>query len=115
MSTTYADLYANQGADTVFLMTLTDDNDATLDLTGYTVRAKFARHWSSTTKYNFLAEVATPATAGAITLRLFADGTDDIKSGRYQYDIETVYDFNGQITVERVMEGVLYLEPSITK
>ena len=113
--TTYTDLYANQGADTVFLITLVDDNDVTVDLTGYTVRAKFARHHSSSTKYEFLAEVGNPPTAGAITLRLFSDETDNIKPGRYQYDVETVYDNNGTVTVERVAEGVLYLEPSITK
>lgn len=113
--TTYTDLYANQGADTVFLITLVDDNDVTVDLTGYTVRAKFAKHHSSSTKHDFLAEVANPPTAGAITLRLFNEGTDLIKAGRYQYDVETVYDNNGTVTVERVAEGVLYLEPSITK
>lgn len=115
MPTSYVDLYANQGADTVFLISLADDNDVTIDLTGYTVRAKFAKHHSSNTKYSFLAEVAPPSTAGVVTLRLFSADTDNIKPGRYQYDVETVYDNNGQVTVERVVEGVLYLEPSITK
>lgn len=113
--TTYTDLYANQGADTVFLISLADDNDVTIDLTGYTVRAKFAKHHSSSTKHEFVAEVAPPATSGVISLRLFSADTDAIKAGRYQYDVETVYDFNGQLTVERVAEGILYLEPSITK
>jgi hypothetical protein len=115
MPTSYVDLYANQGADTVFLISLADDNSVTIDLTGYTVRAKFAKHHSSSTKYEFLAEVAPPSTAGVVTLRLFSVDTDNIKPGRYQYDVETVYDNNGQVTVERVAEGVLYLEPSITK
>lgn len=115
MPTSYVDLYANQGADTVFLISLADDNDVTIDLTGYNVRAKFAKHHSSSTKYEFLAEVAPPTSAGVITLRLFSADTDNIKPGRYQYDVETVYDNNGQVTVERVAEGVLYLEPSITK
>lgn len=115
MPTSYTDLYANQGADTVFLISLSDANDVTVDLTGYSVRAKFAKHHSSSTKYEFLAEIASPPTAGVITLRLFSADTDNIKPGRYQYDVETVYDNNGQVTVERVAEGVLYLEPSITK
>ena len=115
MPTSYVDIYANQGADTVVLISLADDNGVTIDLTGYSVRAKFAKHHSSSTKYSFLAEVAPPTTAGVITLRLFSADTDDIKPGRYQYDVETVYDNNGQVTVERVVEGVLHLEPSITK
>lgn len=114
MSTTYVDLYVNQATDYVTLITLTDDNGALLDLTGYAIRAKFARHWSSTTKYNFTTEVASPASAGTFTLRLFVADTSQIKPGRYQYDVEIFYDFGGQSTVERVIEGVLYLEPSVT-
>ena len=77
--------------------------------------AKFAKHPSAATKYSFVSDIANPATAGVITLRLNADDTDLIKPGRYLYDVETSYNFNGQITRERVMEGTLFLDASITK
>jgi hypothetical protein len=115
MATSYVDLYVNQGADWVSLFSIVDDNDTAIDLDGYQVRAKFAKHPAAATKYNFVSDIASPASAGVITLRLNADDTDLIKPGRYLYDVETSYNFNGQVTVERVIEGTLYLEASITK
>lgn len=115
MATSYVDLFVNQGADFVSLFSLVDDNDVAINLEGYTVRARFAKHAEAATKYHFVADIANPTSAGVITLRLNADDTDLIKAGRYLYDVETSYNFNGQITVERVAEGTLHLSPSITK
>lgn len=115
MATSYVDLFVNQGADYVSLFSITDDNDVAVDLTGYQITAKFAKHPNAATKHDFIASVASPTTSGVITLRLNADDTDLIKAGRYLYDVETSYNFNGSITRERVIEGTLHLEASITK
>jgi len=111
MALTYSYLHASQGSDTVFTITLQDQNGAVQDLTGYTVRSKYARAHSSATKYSFLAEIKSPATDGKITLTLTDSATDSIKPGNYVFDTELV-DSTG--SVDRVLEGLLEISPSVT-
>lgn len=111
MALTYSYLHASQGSDTVFTITLQDQNGAVQNLTGYTVRSKYARAHSSATKYSFLAEIKSPATDGKITLTLTDSATDSIKPGNYVFDTELV-DSTG--SVDRVLEGLLEISPSVT-
>ena len=53
MALTYSYLHASQGSDTVFTITLQNENGVVQDLTGYSVRSKYARAHSSTNKYSF--------------------------------------------------------------
>jgi hypothetical protein len=111
MALTYSYLHASQGSDVVFTIALVNSNGSKLNLTGYTVRGKYARSHSSATKYSFAAQVKTPAANGEITLTLTNAATDAIKPGNYVYDVETV---DAEDKVERVLEGLLEISASVT-
>jgi hypothetical protein len=61
--------------------------------------------------------VLSPAAAGKCTLTLTNTQTDAMKApGRYFYDVElSVVDSDGDTIIERVLEGVLDITPSVTK
>jgi len=113
--TTISNLYVNQGADTSWEISLVNDDGTEKDLTNYTVRAKFAKHPRSVTTHEFIASVAPPATAGVIVLRLLNDDLTSLKDGLYVYDAELVFSDSDETIVERVLEGVLEINPSVTQ
>ena len=90
MALTYSYLHASQGSDVVFTIALVNSNGSKLNLTGYTVRGKYARSHSS---------VADPTNIILTT------------PGNYVYDVETV---DSEDKVERVLEGLLEISASVT-
>lgn len=106
----YADLTAHQGDDTVFRLELIDADKTPKDLTGASARSQFKRNYaaSDSDTYSF----TTSIDSAASTLDLSLDGTtsDDIKAGRYFYD---VFLLNGN-TSEKILEGRIEILPSAT-
>ena len=115
MATQDTTLFMNQGADTSFMITLTNDDGSIKDLTGYTARSRFARNYASLTKYDFLASIGSPAESGTVVLRLFNEDTKNIKPGLYVFDLEILYNDTDETIIERVLEGVLEISPSVTQ
>ena len=111
MALTYSYLHAAQGSDTVFTVNLVNEDSTALNLTGYSVAAKYARNPASLTKYAFAASIGSPPSGGSVTLTLTASATNAIKAGNYMYDVELT-DSDGK--VERTLEGLLEISPSVT-
>lgn len=108
----YANLTADQGSTFISVVTLVDDTNEPLDLTGYTTSGQVRKTYSSTTAIDFTTTVDTPPTNGQIQLQLTDTQTGGMKAGRYVYDVEIV---SGGGTVTRVIEGQLEITPSVTR
>jgi len=116
---TYEDFTIDQGSDLALQLELVDPDGSTKNLNGYTVTAKMKKTFRSTAAdtVDFNAIVADPATNGVVTLALTNIQTDALSTrGRYVYDVELSYiDSNGNSIVERVLEGKIKVNPSVTR
>lgn len=114
----YEDLTIDQGSDVTIEVHLVDQNEAAKDLTGYTVTAKMAPNYAASAdeKVTFTSVVSTPATGGVITLSLTNAQTEALNyKKRYVYDVEISFvDESSNTIVERVMEGLITVTPSVT-
>ena len=107
-TTAYLDI--DQGSDFVTEMTLENDDGTPMNLSGFTVKSQFRKSYDSATGYTFVTNI-TDVTNGKFTLSLSGITSSTIKSGRYLYDVE-VYN---SISKMRVVEGVITINPEITK
>jgi len=120
----YKDLTIDQGSDVSIELHLVNQDRTAKNLTGYSVAAKLAPNYSASDsdRVPFGTEVATPATDGIVYLSLTNAVTDALQTKRkYVYDVEISYvsDSDGMggsvYTIERVLEGNLFVKPSVTK
>jgi len=123
----YKDLTIDQGSDVAIELHLVNPDKTPKDLTGYSVAAKLAPNYnaSDSDRTPFDAIVANPTTSGIVTLGLTNTQTDALKAKRkYVYDVEISYvssDSDGELLgnfptiTERIMEGLLFVTPSVTK
>lgn len=101
----------DQGSDFRTRLTLENDDDTPMNLTGFTVYSQFRKSYSSSTAYTFTCTIIN-AVAGIVELELTGAASSNIKPGRYLYDVEVVAP-GGSKT--RVVEGIITLNPEITK
>jgi len=120
----YKDLTIDQGTDITVELHLINTDKSPKNLTGYFTSAKLAPNYnaSDSDRISFTTEVATPATDGIMYLSLTNQQTDALQTKRkYVYDVEISYinDSDGMgssiFTIERVLEGNLFVKPSVTK
>ena len=104
-----SNLIIDQGSDYTITVSLTDQNGAALNLTGYTGRAQMRKSPTSTTNKDFTVSVNV---SGSITLSMTSEYTSGITAGRYMYDAEIISANN---TVTRVIEGIVTITPEITR
>lgn len=105
-----ANLILDQGATFQTTITLTDKENNIVDLTGYTGASQMRKHYTSSNAVNF--SVSLGNTAGTVRLALTANATANIVAGRYMYDVELT-DSSG--VVSRVLEGIVTVNPNITR
>ena len=79
------------------------------------MKKNFNRSASDTV--DFTASVNEPPTSGVVTLSLTNLQTDELSTrGRYVYDVEISYaDSDGNNIIERVLEGKIKVNPSVTR
>lgn len=115
----YEDLKIDQGSDIAVELHLINQDRTTKDLTNYAVEAKLSPSYysSDSDRIPFNAIIADPATDGVITLELTNAVTDSLNpKKRYVYDVEISYlDSDNNSIVERVLEGMITVTPSVTK
>jgi hypothetical protein len=107
---TKANLFIDQGATFTTVITLTDNEGDVIDISGYTGAAQMRKHYTSSTAKSFVVELG--GVNGTITLSMTANTTANIEAGRYLYDVELT-DTTG--TVSRVFEGIVTVNPNITR
>jgi hypothetical protein len=116
----YEDFTFDQGSDIGMELRLINEDKTPKNLTGYSVAAKLSPNYAATDsdKTNFSAFVASPATDGIVTLTLTNEQTDALKPRRrYVYDVEIFFqdEETDDFIIERVLEGIITVAPSVTK
>ena len=115
----YEDITIDQGTDVAIELRLAETNGNAKNLTNHIISAKIKKTYNSdssgTTEFNAI--IVAPASSGIVTLSLTNAQTNNMKSGRYVYDVETIkLDINGgDSIIERVLEGQLFVTPSVTR
>ena len=106
-----ANIVIDQGAD--FSTTITvEDASGAVDLTGYTAEGQIRKHYTSSTKVDFIITFGSPRTDGQITLSLSAANTAAMEAGRYLYDVELT---SGVGVISRMVEGIATVTPQVTR
>ena len=102
-------IFADQGSDYTLALTVKDGSGNVTDLTGYTAETYFQKWTGANKVYKFTTTITSPTT-GALQIKLPGSVSDDIPSGRYNYDI-VINNSQFDIT-RRVIEGTLVLRPT---
>jgi hypothetical protein len=115
----YKDLTIDQGSDLAVQLHLVNSDNTPKDLSDFTVAAKLSPSYSATDsdKTAFAIEIVTPEANGIVNLSLTNAQTDSLKAKRkYVYDVEISYvDSDTNTITERIMEGQIFVTPSVTK
>ena len=106
----YSNLTIDQGASFSANIDVTDSDGDALNLDGYSVAGQIRKTYSSTTAVDFTASVIN-ASAGVVQISLSATQTNNMKAGRYVYDVE----INSGGTITRVVEGQVEVTPGVTR
>ena len=107
-----ANIVVDQGADFSTTITVTDANGDIVDLSGYTAEGQIRKHYTSSTKIDFVTSFGTPRTDGLLTLSLSAANTAAMEAGRYVYDVNLT---SSGGTVSRMVEGICTVTPRVTQ
>jgi len=107
----------DKGSDIAIQLELVDLSNNKKDLTNYDGAAKMKRNFNSDSSDTVDFTVAfTDRLEGIMTLSLTNQQTDALKVGGYVYDVEISFvDSNGSTVVERILEGKIRVNPSVTR
>jgi hypothetical protein len=108
----YANLSIDQGSDFTEEITVRDNHDNIVNLSGYTAHSQMRRHHTSSTKYDFNVSIISES-AGIVSMKLNSSVSNNIKPGRYQYDVELRETSTGNVT--RIVEGQVEITAGITR
>ena len=115
----YEDFTIDQGADVAIEIHLKEQDGSNKDLTAHTITSKMKRNYNADADgtVDFTTAIGDPATNGVAILTLTNEQTDQlITTGRYVYDVEISYvDEDNNIIIERVLEGKIKVNPSVTR
>ena len=109
----YVELFIDQGTTFNNIINLTDDtNNTPINIYGYSVSSQIRRSYYSTNITANIVCTITNTSNGEITMSMTAANTSNIKPGRYVFDVKTTDTSN---TVSRVLEGIITVNPSVTR
>jgi len=115
----YEELVIDQGSDIVIELRLINEDKSKKNLSGFTASAKMAPNYSASDsdKISFSASIAEPPSDGIVQLSLTNQQTDALNAKRkYVYDVEISFqDSDSNTIVERVLEGLIKVTPSVTR
>jgi hypothetical protein len=101
-----------QGATYTNQITLDDVNGNPYNLTGFTVKSQARKSYYSTTPTITFVSTISNASNGVITLSANSASTANVRPGKLVYDVLITDSSN---TVTRVLEGQIFVSPSVTK
>lgn len=109
----YVELFIDQGTTFNNIINLTDDTTNTpINIYGYSVSSQIRRsYYSANITANITCSLSSPSN-GEITMSMTAANTSNIKPGRYVFDVKTTDTSN---IVSRVLEGIITVNPSVTR
>jgi len=111
----YEKFTIDMGSDVAIQLELVDTSGNPKNLTNYSAAAKMKRNYNSDSADTSDFAVAIEPTNGIVTLSLTNTQTDALRVGNYVYDAEISYvDSNGSTIIERILEGKIRVNPSVT-
>jgi len=106
-----SNLTVDQGSTFNATIDVTDTSGNATSLTGYSVAGQVRKSYSSSTAIDFVSSI-TNAANGTINISLSDTVTNNMKAGRYVYDVEIL---SAGGTKTRVLEGQLEVTPGVTQ
>jgi hypothetical protein len=113
MPAAYSDLYLEQGTTFVTSVTLDGNNGEPYNLNYFTVRSQARRSYYSSNATLTFTSTITDAANGVIQLSATPSDTANVPAGKLVYDV-LLTDSNSS-TVTRVLEGQIFVSPSVTR
>jgi len=112
----YEEISIDQGADIAIQLHLADQDGSVKDLTGYSFAAKLKRTYNSDSSDTTTFSISLQQEDGIATLALTNTQTDALKAEEYVYDVKMSFlDISLNTIIERVLEGVVTVNPSVTR
>jgi hypothetical protein len=106
-----SNLTVDQGSTFNATIDVTDTGGSATNLAGYSVAGQVRKTYSSSTAINFVSSI-TDAANGVVSISLSDTVTNNMKAGRYVYDVEIL---SSGGTRTRVLEGQLEVTPGVTQ
>ena len=110
-------LYIYRGATLSEAVTWKDENSVPIDLTGFTARMHMRETLEAATPFLTLTTenggIALGGVAGTIDIIASATATSAITATEGVYDLELIA--SDGITVTRLLEGVVFISPEVTR
>lgn len=103
----------DQGTTFSATATIQNEDGSIFDLTGLTAHSQMRKSYYTKTSIEITANVDGDPVDGNIKLTLLPNITNNIRAGRYVYDVE-VHDVTGDY-VKRVLQGIITVTPQVTK
>ena len=108
----YAELTIDQGATFSSIITLTNDDNTTINVANSTFESQIRKSYYSTNPTaNIQVTVEGTAANGQVRLFIDAANTANIKAGRYLYDLK----MTANNVTTRILEGIVTVTPQVTK
>lgn len=108
---TVSNLYLDQGSDFSVIVTLRNQDNTPINLTGFTIKSEFRKSYQSSSSTAFVASVFD-ALRGKVRLQLSASASSAVNAGRYLYDVEITSPTGER---KRALEGIIVITPEITR
>ncbi len=108
----YSNLSVDQGSTFSVEIDVTDVANDPLNLGGYTVDGQIRKTYTSSTSTSFTSSIPNAA-GGTVKIELSATTTNNMKAGRYVYDVEITKTTTGEVT--RIVEGQLEVRLGVTR
>ena len=113
MAAGYQDLLLEQGTTFTTSITLSDSYGQGYNLSAYSVRSQAKRsYYSANATINFETSIYDAAN-GIVTLSANSAVTSNVSAGKLVYDVILIENTFGSVT--RVLEGQIFVSPSVTK
>ena len=111
----YVELFIDQGSDFFTTINLNDDNtNLPQNIQSYVVTSSMRRSLVSPNVSSNLVCGVSDAANGEISLEMTAANTSNLRPGTYFFDVRTK-DVNNNNFYSRLIEGVIFVTPSVTK
>jgi hypothetical protein len=107
MAVAAVNIVVEQGTDYQEVFTINNPDGTPLDLSGHTGVAKIRKHPESINSTSF--NVGIVSAAGQVVVSLANTVTDDLKAGRYYYDVIVISPSNKKT---KVIDGMVLVNPS---
>lgn len=113
MSAAYQNIYLEQGTTFTTDITLNDDFGAPYNLNGFTAQSQARRsYYSANASITFTTSIPY-ANSGVVRLTADANTTANLIPGKLVYDVTITQTSTGYVT--RVLEGQIFVSPSVTR